>query len=1266
MQPTPYYNPSRHYNDQSPGGVPSHFSVSRSSASSSLESVPTTFQPLLTEALDECRYSDKELVLRGDKEAIQAATHLPAFESTTISDSGLATANDNEVVQTATDFTGLGSATGPPKSNDVTCATGILLEEPSEWRPIQSLTSINILEEATASPPLRGLKRTRSQLSSIRSIRSMRSIASVSVQSISDQVSRLSRSFSHVESVLSTSNSWRSSLVYAMSIASDRISNSSQDPLTRDEYLSWDALVDESRFVSKSRQRPDIDAKSLRTRPCCEFFENDAQKRTICNVCGFSEMHQLARTSLSDDGGLINSSLIDRFGNSPLHHAAAAGNTARVMQLMSSAGQPPAQNTSGETYLHVLRLGVNDRFPEYIEILKKAKSLDFDFSIRDYNGDTVAWKLREVVLHWDLDSTRQSEIAQIVNVGNTRLRAVIEDTSIPTNAMGSPGLSMPPELPGSPIPSLSSVPLKEPKKPSFPLNVLKLRRDKPAEVKLDEIDKEGDTVLIATLKNWSEAPKSSRQLEKLIRQSDIHMRDRRGYTALAIAVRYGLRNAASLLLKCGANPNTRSYEKTSILEHAAKCMAQAQKEKNERLYSRILSCMVLLSDHGGKARVSVYDEYTVLSPSNKKKQKPSHSMLTANQLQTPLGIIEEDIYDNEAIYNDGMGMQELAGADTFFELADTGMARLECELADTGIARPRCELADTGRSQPKCVPWIVVDAPREGSPPSQNVTQVDDDRPSTFFMNSVTRSGDRHCLSTNPLSTPSNYAKYAQRVSPEEYFENTDVADISGNLSLVHCELSPEDARHGNPEAAKVHPLNNSVSPEDFQASIPQTCANLLSGTKADTSLSLHWPVMSNSEQTLKRVTQSLTPVLATADMIWNYIPQPGATYLPPRISTPFPSGLARIRRRRATARRLYPKPIQSSLGPKSVGSSASLSFKYQNAWGNQAREANILDLEPDERSWSESSQEGIPESQLQNYICNSYDRPKKRRLNSGKSASGDCVGVLETSFLPGVGRVPGRVEHPRTNFGNSLTRSSNRPNYSSACGLGGGHVGVNCGEHNLDGNVFDLDGTSIDYAAQRHQLDLGGSQFSFDLTSLEGDDAGMTDAAPKGGFGTEMVTLLPNLQTCPTGDFRNFNPCASANGFYENVGSLPNVQSISGEFSGHFMSGIAIPEQSPASSDSTSNVEMSNGIFGDHPSDNIDGDRFVEGAWVTSWPVIPSSGWFQPDPPFLPEERVVQETSSSSWPTTQTSSSQSGSYLDRSAGQELRQQTENDFWEAG
>jgi hypothetical protein len=248
----PYYDPCRHYNENLPPGVPSHFLLPQSGAWYYPQSLPMQRQQRSPEALNDCCFSDKEVVADcpgpilphildgsrfGDLDAYLAIRSVAADNST------LGPANAGEGITTPNE----------------------LLEQ-----QVQASGTSRSSGSNTAPTQIRGVKRTRSQLSSIRSINTMRSIGVRSVQSLRDSISSgVSWSLSHIEAALSSGTSLRSSFVYAMSIASDRISAPSDVPLSRDEHLSWDELVDESMFPPTSTQHPET---SLQRRTCCEFL----------------------------------------------------------------------------------------------------------------------------------------------------------------------------------------------------------------------------------------------------------------------------------------------------------------------------------------------------------------------------------------------------------------------------------------------------------------------------------------------------------------------------------------------------------------------------------------------------------------------------------------------------------------------------------------------------------------------------------------------------------------------------------------------------------------------------------------------------------------------------------------------------------------------------------------------------------------------------------------------------------------------------------
>ena len=393
---------------------------------------------------------------------------------------------------------------------------------------------------------------------------------------------------------MSLSSSFRSDRSRENGISDDIV-------LTKEEHRTWDELVDETKFTSTSREHTEDDTISLKPRPCCMFFEQDEEKRTLCKVCGFSEAHALARNSWSDDGSVINCSVVDRFGNTPLHHAAAAGNLKRVTQLMELTANIHIQNTSGETFLHILELEEVDSV-ELNEVLCKAKDLVFDFSTKDYRGNIVVTRFRDLAcFHWD------EEYKQWILRGNVRS----DETSQ--------------------------------QEPCLPSVALAKYRAESGKTGCDDLDANGDTELIARLRKWPKERLAAKDLSTLIKRSNVHMRARRGYTAMAIAVRHGIRDAVSLLLEAGANPNNRSYRKTSVLGFAAACLAKAQKDQDSGLYARILTCIVLLADKGGKADPTVYDEFTIRSAAERAlispTKKTTEGMMAAEQVCKPAQIV---------------------------------------------------------------------------------------------------------------------------------------------------------------------------------------------------------------------------------------------------------------------------------------------------------------------------------------------------------------------------------------------------------------------------------------------------------------------------------------------------------------------------------------------------------------------------------------------------------------------------------------------------
>lgn len=411
---------------------------------------------------------------------------------------------------------------------------------------------------------------------------SMKSITSLaSMKTLSTQLSSLR----HVASVVS-SISWSSSILYAPSKSSSRLSNQSYGPWTREEFKSWNEFIDGAKVESSSGPLPMEDEKSLYKRPCCNFGRNGrVEINTPCVSCGFSVMQRRARFNRTQNVTSINASEVDLFGNTPLHHAAAVGNIIRVLELMSSADRPSQtnshQNTFGETFLHVLRLREN-HFAEYEKILRKASNLGFPFGIVDHGGRSIHDRLNELLERWNISQVKLDIVLSILG---------IEEKLTCRNG----------EL------QLSESTIS-----------WRMHRESHRE----------ETTLVSTLNAWSKEKRSNPELESLIKDSNIHIRDKRGYTPLALASALGLWGAVLLLLELGSNPNTRSYHQTSLMENTALYLARAQREDNNVLYASILRCMSILSDHGGKAIVTVHDEYQLPSKTDKLKNSTFRAVIS--------------------------------------------------------------------------------------------------------------------------------------------------------------------------------------------------------------------------------------------------------------------------------------------------------------------------------------------------------------------------------------------------------------------------------------------------------------------------------------------------------------------------------------------------------------------------------------------------------------------------------------------------------------
>jgi hypothetical protein len=130
--------------------------------------------------------------------------------------------------------------------------------------------------------------------------------------------------------------------------------------------------------------------------------------------------------------------------------------------------------------------------------------------------------------------------------------------------------------------------------------------------RITRIDSLGDTPLTALIKCW----RTGRDGENLFRQliermidlgAMVHMRDRNGDTALAIAARRGLRSAVTLLLEKGSYVHSRNYRGIGILRQVMCSMRVA--EGDDRLWALRYSCYLAMIDAGATSHPTDQDEW---------------------------------------------------------------------------------------------------------------------------------------------------------------------------------------------------------------------------------------------------------------------------------------------------------------------------------------------------------------------------------------------------------------------------------------------------------------------------------------------------------------------------------------------------------------------------------------------------------------------------------------------------------------------------------
>lgn len=391
--------------------------------------------------------------------------------------------------------------------------------------------------------------------------------------------------------------------------------------LYREEQMMWEELIDESKIQAPISQPPRRHL-SPHSRRCCASFDNFLDKVT-CHTCGMTPDHRRAmRRLIFEDGSFTFTSTTDFYGNTPLHCAAASTRPFelwKINTMVAEGAHVHRFNTSGQSFLHLLcqnGLHTKDDMDEFLKLLRRLSQMNFSFSTNDYQGRTALHDLLRCTNEQKYSEEFLCEIFSIVQLNLNALDNSGFNVSkyVFTNLAHGEVLDVRTERhlkngrpSSSDIQPFFFIQKSSPKELPTWID----ERCKMESVK--DIDAAGDTILITMLKHGPGDDGGKLLADcanKLITaRCSIHMRDRTGNTALAIATRRGLRPVAKILLKRGAHVHSRDSMGVGILSQAESTMIEAKNTGDERLYARILSCIMLLIEAGAKAEPTEQDEW---------------------------------------------------------------------------------------------------------------------------------------------------------------------------------------------------------------------------------------------------------------------------------------------------------------------------------------------------------------------------------------------------------------------------------------------------------------------------------------------------------------------------------------------------------------------------------------------------------------------------------------------------------------------------------
>ena len=412
------------------------------------------------------------------------------------------------------------------------------------------------------------------------------------------------------------------------------------DPLTPERRRAWNKLIrmaELSSYPHGEERTGDgcLDAtlqdyhwRGPSAHSCCKGTQYSRSEEDRCLRCGSEYLHRrlLANTSaitlemlqmifpgpVGDLDKTLNSP--DNLGNTPLHYAAVGWATqpTSLIQLLVLGMKGHLRNVLGQTFLHVLLSHVSFAdLPSICDLLRYLRATAFDFTTRDFHGRTA-------VLHLFATATEISElhlpflqnvlhitgydIATVDSRGNSLTHHLSHLVTLPE---GPTRLEIVAALTSNLISSRSSQSefcetITQKYSENWPGWVLWVSECHQS----TWVDALGDSPILALLKCWEHSEDDEREIPTLVKKlvslgADIHMRDRKGDTALSVAVTRGLRPAVSTLMKLGASQYSRRYDGKTVMDNGVAELCRAKRDGNDKLYAMILSCITYLSDRAG-------------------------------------------------------------------------------------------------------------------------------------------------------------------------------------------------------------------------------------------------------------------------------------------------------------------------------------------------------------------------------------------------------------------------------------------------------------------------------------------------------------------------------------------------------------------------------------------------------------------------------------------------------------------------------------------